>query len=108
MGHVHSSVQSQVRILDSTSVPFGPTTVQMPNLALVEVKRITVRWVGGWEKERPVICLNVGDNNCKCDATESFSMQRFDDLKHRRLVTVLESYAIWSQSEQINILYTSA
>jgi hypothetical protein len=33
---------SQVRILVSTRVPFRPTTVQMPNLALVETKLITV------------------------------------------------------------------
>jgi hypothetical protein len=32
----------QVRILASTSVPFRPTTVQMPNLALIETKRSTV------------------------------------------------------------------
>ncbi len=31
-----------VRILASTSVPFEPTTVQMPNLALLATKRITV------------------------------------------------------------------
>jgi hypothetical protein len=31
-----------VRILASTSVPFGPTTVQMPNLAPTETKHITV------------------------------------------------------------------
>jgi hypothetical protein len=33
---------SQVRILASKSVPFRPMTVQMPNLALIETKRITV------------------------------------------------------------------
>ena len=33
---------SQVRVLASTSVPFRPTTVQMPNLALIETKRVTV------------------------------------------------------------------
>ncbi len=34
-----------IRILSSTSVPFRPTTGQMPNLALhiVEMKRITVQ-----------------------------------------------------------------
>jgi hypothetical protein len=37
LGHLH------VRFLASTSVPFRPTTVQMPNLALVETKRITVQ-----------------------------------------------------------------
>jgi hypothetical protein len=31
-----------VHILAATSVPFGPTTVQMPNLALIETKYITV------------------------------------------------------------------
>ena len=31
-----------MRILASTSVPFRPTTVQMPNFALIETKRITV------------------------------------------------------------------
>ncbi len=34
---------SQVRIFASISVPFRPTTVQMPNLALFETKRITVQ-----------------------------------------------------------------
>jgi hypothetical protein len=33
---------SFVRILASTSVPFRPTKVKMPNLALIETKRITV------------------------------------------------------------------
>jgi hypothetical protein len=33
---------SQLRILTSISVPFRPTTVQMPQLALIETKRITV------------------------------------------------------------------
>jgi hypothetical protein len=33
---------SQVRISASASVPFRPTMVQMPNLALIEKKRITV------------------------------------------------------------------
>ncbi len=33
---------SKVRILASTSVYFGPTTVQMPNLALLETKWIAV------------------------------------------------------------------
>ncbi len=32
----------QVLILASTSAPFIPTTMQMPNLALVETKRNTV------------------------------------------------------------------
>jgi hypothetical protein len=47
MGHsvklkyVHSSDPS-MRILASTSVPFIPTTVQMPNLLLIERRRITV------------------------------------------------------------------
>ena len=31
-----------VNILASTSVPFRPTTVKMPNLGLVETTRITV------------------------------------------------------------------
>ncbi len=34
-----------MKILTSTSVPFRPTTVQMPNLALIETKQITV-----WDK----------------------------------------------------------
>jgi len=47
MGHMlklkcSHSLQN-LRILSSTSVPFRPTTVQMPNLALVETKRITVQ-----------------------------------------------------------------
>jgi hypothetical protein len=33
---------SQVHILPSTSVPWRPSTVQMPNLELIETKRITV------------------------------------------------------------------
>ncbi len=33
---------SQARILASTSVPFRQTTMQMPNSALIETKRITV------------------------------------------------------------------
>jgi len=33
---------SQVRILSSTCVPFSPTTVQMPNLTLIEMKQISV------------------------------------------------------------------
>ncbi len=37
---------SQVQMLASKSVPFRPTTVQIPNLALFETKRITV-YVGG-------------------------------------------------------------
>jgi hypothetical protein len=32
----------RVRILASLNVPFRPTTVQMPNLALIEIKLITV------------------------------------------------------------------
>jgi hypothetical protein len=32
----------QVHILAATSVPFRPMKVQMPNLALIETKRITV------------------------------------------------------------------
>jgi hypothetical protein len=35
-------VHLNVRILASTSVAFRPTMVQMPNLALIETKRITV------------------------------------------------------------------
>jgi hypothetical protein len=31
-----------VRILASTNVPFRPTTMQIPNLAVIETKRITV------------------------------------------------------------------
>ncbi len=65
-------------------------------------------WVGGLEKERPEIVLMLVKTTASAEAQESFSSQRFDDVKHRRpLVTVMESYAIWSQSEQINILYTS-
>jgi len=38
MLHTHYIMYS---FLSSTSVPFRPTTVQMPNLALVETKRTT-------------------------------------------------------------------
>jgi hypothetical protein len=37
---VHSSLN--LRILSSTSVPFTLSTVQMPNLALTHMERITV------------------------------------------------------------------
>jgi hypothetical protein len=33
-----------LRILSTTSVPFTLTTVQVPNLALIHKKRITVWW----------------------------------------------------------------
>jgi hypothetical protein len=36
-----------LRILTSTCVPFTPTTVQVPNLALTRTKRITVRRLTG-------------------------------------------------------------
>ncbi len=41
---VHSRVI--MNTLTSTSVPFRPSTVQVPNLALTDTKRITV--YGGW------------------------------------------------------------
>jgi hypothetical protein len=63
MGHLlklkyaHSSVLSAY--LASTSVPFGLTAVQMPNLALIEMKGITVNNLGchcaklrGWQGAR--------------------------------------------------------
>jgi len=37
-----------VRIIDSKSVLFIPTTVQKPNLALIKTKRITVHAVTIW------------------------------------------------------------
>ncbi len=36
---------SQVLVLAATSVPFRPMTMQMPNLALIETKRIAVYFV---------------------------------------------------------------
>ncbi len=42
MGHLLNPGRLNERILSSPSVPFRPTTVQMPNLALIETKRITV------------------------------------------------------------------
>ncbi len=51
-------------------------------------------WVDGWEKEKPVICLNVGRVS-----TTTWS--------RRPLVAVMKSCFIWSLSAQINILYTS-
>jgi hypothetical protein len=49
---------SQVRVLASTSVPFKPSTVQMPNLALIETKWITVQIshgevIQGKKKDQP-------------------------------------------------------
>ncbi len=39
----HAKTLGRVRILVPTSVPFRPmTTVQMPNLAIIETKRILV------------------------------------------------------------------
>jgi hypothetical protein len=44
-----------VRILPSTSVPFRPTTVRMPNSALIETKRITVlAGMGGMGGMEPI------------------------------------------------------
>jgi hypothetical protein len=41
----HSScAPNSIHILASTSAPFISTTVQMPNLALINTKRITVHW----------------------------------------------------------------
>jgi hypothetical protein len=48
MGHLlkikYKHIQvAQVYIVASISVPFRPTTVQMPNVALIETKWITVK-----------------------------------------------------------------
>jgi hypothetical protein len=62
-------VNLNVRILALTSVPFRPTTKQMPNLALVETKRITaytvIRFVSISAKFG--ICTVVG---LKCDTLD--------------------------------------
>jgi hypothetical protein len=47
MGHLLNlkcaQIRFNLRILSSTSVPFTLATVQVPNLALTHMKRITVR-----------------------------------------------------------------
>ncbi len=49
-------------ILASTSVPFRSTTVQMPNLALIETKRITVSsTVVNTENTNTNICMYAGE-----------------------------------------------
>jgi hypothetical protein len=42
MGHLEHLEHFNVHILISTNVPLRPTTVEMPNLTLIETKRITV------------------------------------------------------------------
>jgi hypothetical protein len=46
-----------VHILASTSAPFRTTTVQMPNLALIETKRITVAKLY-WRKKGLAVYLH--------------------------------------------------
>jgi hypothetical protein len=50
MGHLkqkYAHKVSLVRILASTSIPFRPTTVKMPNLALIETKPMQAGYIGG-------------------------------------------------------------
>jgi hypothetical protein len=50
-----------VRILSSTSVPFTLTTMQVPNLALVETGQIAVQvvFIEPTAKDRPPECKNT-------------------------------------------------
>ncbi len=47
-----------MRIVASTSVPFRPATVQMPNFALIKTKWITV--MHGWDTLYAELFLDMG------------------------------------------------
>jgi hypothetical protein len=75
MGHLLklkcSHSPKNVGILSSTSVPVRPTTAQMPNLVLVETKRITVFMVVLERALSVTLCvhqlmLGEGGRGCWC------------------------------------------
>ncbi len=93
------------RIYSPTSVPFRPTTVQMPNLALVETKRFTVQLTEGKE----YLCLNPHlKDNWKIRQT----VRRTDRQTDKRQTDSLRRVEISSQSpntfqEYEKTIYTS-